>query len=72
LNFIAYREPDNPAHWYSAYQWEEKRENAKSHNGCVTKAVPVPKEKVQAVRRTIAREWPMERILSFITIQEKV
>lgn len=60
------RDPDNPAHWYWAYRWEEKRENAKSDNGCVTRAVSLPRDKVQAVNLAIARDWPVEKILSFI------
>jgi hypothetical protein len=60
------RDPDNPAHWYWAYRWEEKRENAKSDNGCVTRAVSLPRDKVQAVNLAIARDWPVEKILSFL------
>lgn len=60
------REPDNPEHWYWAYRWEEKRESAKSGNGCVTRAISLPKDKVQAVSLAIARDCPVEKILAFI------
>ena len=66
------RDPDNPDHWYWAYRWEEKQKGAKSDNGCVTRAVSLPREKVQAVSLAIARDWPVKKILSFITSQEKV
>ncbi|MEQ8462578.1 hypothetical protein, partial [Coleofasciculus sp. E1-EBD-02] len=60
------RDPDNPAHWYWAYRWEEKRGNAKSDNGYVTRAISLPRHKVQAVSLAIARHWSVKKILSFI------
>jgi len=60
------RDPDNPEHWYWAYRWEEKRGNAKSDNGYVTRAISLPRHKVQAVSLAIARHWSVKKILSFI------
>ncbi len=60
------REPNNSEHWYWAYRWEEKRDTAKSDNGYVTRAVSLPKNKVEAVQIAIARKWSQEKILSFI------
>jgi len=60
------RDPDNPEHWYWAYRWEEKRGNAKSDNGYVTRAISLPRHKVQAVNLAIARHWSVKKILSFI------
>lgn len=60
------RDPDNSEHWYWAYRWEEKRDTAKSDNGYVTRAVSLPKNKVEAVQLAIARRWSQEQILSFI------
>ncbi|MFP5275406.1 hypothetical protein [Coleofasciculus sp.] len=60
------RDPDNPEHWYWAYRWEEKRENAKSDNGYITRAISLPRHKVQAVNLAIARHWSVTKILSFI------
>jgi hypothetical protein len=60
------RDPDNPNHWYWAYRWEEKRKNAKSDNGCVTRAVSLSRNKVQAVSLAIAHNWSVEKILAFI------
>ena len=60
------RNPDNPDHWYWAYRWEEKRQDAKSDNGYVTRAVSLSKDKVQAVNLAIALHWSVEKILSFI------
>jgi hypothetical protein len=60
------REPNNSEHWYFAYRWEEKRDTAKSDNGYVTRAVSLPKSKVEAVQIAIARKWSQEKILSFI------
>lgn len=60
------REPNNSEHWYWAYRWEEKRDTAKSDNGYVTRAVSLPKNKVEAVQLAIARRWSQKKILSFI------
>lgn len=60
------RDPNNSEHWYWAYRWEEKRDTAKSDNGYVTRAVSLPKNKVEAVQLAIARRWSQEQILSFI------
>jgi hypothetical protein len=60
------REPNNSEHWYWAYRWEEKRDTAKSDNGYVTRAVSLPKNKVEAVQLAIARKWSQGKILSFI------
>ncbi len=60
------REPNNSEHWYWAYRWEEKRDTAKSNNGYVTRAVSLPKNKVEAVQIAIARKWSQEKILNFI------
>lgn len=60
------RDPDNSEHWYWAYRWEEKRDTAKSDNGYVTRAVSLPKNKVEAVQLAITRRWSQEQILSFI------
>lgn len=60
------RDPNNSEHWYFAYRWEEKRDTAKSDNGYVTRAVSLPKNKVEAVQLAIARRWSPDEILSFI------
>ena len=64
------RDPDNPDHWYWAYRYEEKRQDAKSDNGYITRAVSLPRVKVQAVRRAIARGLSVEKVLSFIQGEE--
>lgn len=64
------RDPENLEHWYWAYRWEEKRDNAKSDNGYVTRAVSLPRKKVQAVQLVITLGWSMEKILQFIKGEE--
>lgn len=60
------RDPDNPEHWYWAYRYEEKRENARSDNGYVTRAVSLPRVKVEAVQLVVALGWSVAKILQFI------
>ena len=60
------RDPDNPEHWYWAYRYEEKKEGAKSDNGYITRAVSLPRSKVEAVRLAIACGWLVAKILQFI------
>lgn len=60
------RDPNNPKHWYWAYRYEEKKENAKSNNGYVTRAVSLPRNEVHAVQLAISCGASVEKILSFI------
>lgn len=64
------RDLENLEHWYWAYRWEEKRDNAKSDNGYVTRAVSLPRNKVEAVQLAIARGWSVAKILKFIHNKE--
>ena len=60
------RDPDNPEHWYWAYRYEQKHDNARSDNGYITRAVSLPRVKVEAVSLAIACGWSVEKILKFI------
>lgn len=60
------RDQDNLEHWFWAYRWEEKKESAKPDNGYITRAVSLPKNKVEAVRLAIACGWSVAKILQFI------
>jgi hypothetical protein len=61
-----HREPDTSEHWYWAYKYEEKSDNAKSPNGFITRAVSVPVSKVGLVRYAIASRWTISDILQLI------
>jgi|GEM_PF-6514254 len=67
---VAERDPDNVDHWYWAFRYEEKKECAKSDNGYVTRAVSVPRSKVEAVKLAITCQWSVEKILKFIRGEE--
>ena len=60
------RDKGNPEHWYWAYRWEEKKESAKSDNGFISRAVPLPVGKVEAVKLAFIRGWSVAKILQFI------
>lgn len=64
------RDPEDLEHWYWAYRWEEKRDNAKSDNGYVTRAVSLPRNKVEAVQLAITLGWSVAKILKFIHNKE--
>jgi hypothetical protein len=60
------RDPNQINHWYWAYRWEQKRVSG----GFTTRAVSLPKHKVEAVELAIALRWSVEKILSFIRGEE--
>jgi hypothetical protein len=60
------RKESDPNHWYWAYRYEEKRSNARSDNGYVTRAIACPKTKVEAVRLAQSQGWSIEKIAKFI------